>query len=138
MSVQENLVWEITAYQNTPCRLLARVCSDDATGAASPVDKDGKLLQQADISSISIKAFTAGTTTQVGSTQTPAASDVISNTLQTTGIWEELPRGGNFKYTLPAALLANETDTIVEASITLTGGTVCRVKWLVHVEAIES
>ena len=136
--MSDDLIFEVSGYQKTPLTLLARVCAEDATGSASPVTKEGSLVKQADVSGIAVKSFAVSDGAQNGSTQSPTASTVISDTLQTSGIWGNLPRGGNAKYTAPATFFPDAVQTKVEMTVTLTGGTVGRVVWLVDVQPILS
>lgn len=84
--------------------LLARVCADDATGAATGVPGEGNWIKQADLTSIGIKVFdlsgTTPDTATVDTTQT--ISDVIVDTPVTTStLWTKDYTGFNYKARLP-------------------------------------
>ena len=105
------------------------------TRTISPVAKEGYLIVQDDVSSISVKAWYDGE--QIGSTQAPAVSSVIFNTLQTAGVWSSMTSGdtvvgGNAHYQIPASLLAVDVadkDATVRVEITLTMADGTAIEW---------
>lgn len=107
--------------------MLGRLTAITASGAASPVPSEGTLILRADVSSISVKAYSGGVGgVQIGTTQTPSAASVVYDTIQTTGIWLRLNDGqfgGNALYTCPSAFFETDERTVrVDIAIVLTGG----------------
>lgn len=109
------------AWEDTPLTILARLCAKTATGSASPVPEEGNLLLQADVTSVTCKIYDEGGTIVISTT--PTTSDVVYDTLQTTGVWKNLARGGNFLYTIPATgFPSGLTEVTVEITLTLSSG----------------
>lgn len=131
------LVFTGNTVEDCQCTLLARVCAIAGTGSTSPVASEGKLIKQADVSSISVKAFDEDGT-QIGSTQTATISTTIFDTIQTSETWALIPSGGNFRYTCPTSFFPVGGDTVrVEVLITLTDGIVCPVLFDIGVEDLK-
>lgn len=131
------LVFTGNAIEDCQCTLLARVCAIAGTGSTSPVASEGKLIRQADVSSISVKAFDEDDA-QIGSTQTATISATIFDTVQTSETWSLIPGGGNFRYTCPASFFPVGGNTVrVEVLVTLTDGIVCPVLFDIGVEALR-
>lgn len=128
---------EVNGQQGTALELVGRLTATDGTGAASPVAAEGNLLVQGDIASIAITAWGEGDV-QRGTTYAPDKTAVISNTLQTTGVWRNVPKGGNLKFTCPSTFFPSVEDVVVEVATTLTGGAVLRGRlFLVHVQKVR-
>lgn len=109
------------AWEDTPLTILARLCAKTATGSSSPVAEEGNLLLQADVALITCKVYDEGGTIVISTT--PTISDVVYDTLQTTGVWKNLVRGGNFFYTIPAtAFPTGLTEVNAEITLTLSSG----------------
>lgn len=118
----------VANYEDTPYTIMGRFCALVASGAASPNASEGTLILQADITSISVKAYDA-TGTLITST-TPAVADVWYDTLQTTGVWLKVAKGGNFRYTCPVAMFPSGNELVtLEVTITLTSGEPVRAVW---------
>lgn len=127
-----NRVFRATAVRGAPLDLFARLTAVTTAGmTASPVASEGYLIKQADVSSISVKSYASEV--QVGTTQAPAVSSVIYDTLQTSAVWGVVGvSGGNAKYQVPASLLDTSEEAVrINISVTLTDGTVA--PWLVDV-----
>lgn len=121
------------AFEDTPYTILARLCARVASGAASPVETEGKLIQQADVTSVTCKVYDS-TGALVIST-TPTVSDVIYNTLQTSQVFAKVSQGGgNFLYQIPATgFPTGATSVTVELTVTLTTGEPVRAVWIIPV-----
>ena len=120
------------AWEDTPYEVLARLCARTASGAASPVESEGTLLNQSDISSISCKVYDPEGTLIVQTT--PVVSDAVYNTLQTTGVFSRMPNGGNFVYKIPAtAFPTGDTTNTAEITLTLGSGELVRAVWTIPV-----
>lgn len=119
-------------FEDTPYTIMGRFSALNASGAASPNEAEGELILKADITSISVKAYDATGTLIVETT--PAKADVWYDTLQTTGVWTKVARGGNFQYTCPATMFpaGNELVTL-EVTVTLTSTEPVRAVWQVPV-----
>jgi len=118
--------------QDGDVTLLGRVCFRDATGATSPSPCEGKLVQQADLSSITVELFDldGADPDTADQTSTPTIADVIFNTLQTSDIWTNVSGGGNFLFDVPASwLTTGSRNYLVQAKFTNTGGKVGFGKW---------
>ena len=123
------------AFEDTPCTILGRVAALNGGGSASPVESEGTLVVQSDITSISVKVYSS--LNVLINTYTPAASNVIYNTLQTTGVFSKLDQGGNFLYTIPATGFPEGDTTVrVEVTITLNSGDLVRGLWKIPVIAL--
>lgn len=119
-------------WEDTPYTVLARVCARQASGSASPVTSEGVLITQSDLASITCKVYDAGGTVIV--TTTPSISDVVYNTIQTTGVFSRIPNGGNFLYQIPAtAFPTGDTTVTAEFTFTLTTGELVRAVWSIPV-----
>lgn len=130
------LIIEGEAYQNVQNLLLGRFCAPGGTGDSSPVTREGNLIKTVDVASVSIKAFNSRGT-QNGTTQSPAPSAVMFDTLQTAGIWLNVQAGGNFKFTAPGTFYPDGADTVqVEVALTLTDGTVAMGIWNIVVTKV--
>ena len=103
-------VFQVTAFRSVPIDLLGRITAVVGSGDASPIPTEGNLINQGDITSISVAAYVNGR--QISTTKTPSASSIIFNTLQTGGIWGLIDQGGNAKYKVPSDLLDNESATV--------------------------
>lgn len=123
-----NVVRGEPVFEDTPVTVLGRLCAKTASGSASPITQEGSLVVQGDVTSISVKAYDETATLIV--TTTPAASDVLFNTIQTTGLFSNLKRGGNFLYQLPATMFpTGSTNVRIEMTFTLTSGELVRSLW---------
>lgn len=120
------------AYEDTPYTVMGRFCARLATGATSPVAKEGKLILKADITSISVKAYDSEGVLIVETT--PSKTDVWYDTLQTTSVWTAVTRGGNFLYDCPATMFPSGNEMVrLEVTVTLTSGEPVRALWDVPV-----
>lgn len=115
-------------FEDTPATVLGRLCARNGSGAVSPIATEGELLQQADISSITVKAYDeAGT---LITSTTPTISDVIYDALQTTGVFSKIARGGNFAYDCPATMFPTGSVNVrIEITFTLVSGGPVRALW---------
>ena len=119
-------------FEDTPLTVMGRFCARQATGSASPVAKEGNVLLQADITSISVKAYDATGTLIVETT--PAKADVWFDTLQTSGVWTAVVRGGNFLYDCPATMFPTGNEMVtLEVTVTLTSTEPVRAVWQVPI-----
>ncbi len=121
--------------QDGGCTLLARLCTRDGTGAASPVPAEGNLNLPADYQggsgSIRVEVYDAQQATDAGGGRTPTYSQtvnpavVVQAALQTAGVWANVPDGlgGNFLCDLPAAAFPSASTYRVEVKATTSGGT---------------
>jgi hypothetical protein len=122
-------IWTGEVNRGAPFDALGRLCVFAAgTRTASPVATEGFLIKQADVTSISVRGWIGRI--QVGSTQTPTVSNVIYDTLQTTGAWATVTGGGgNAYYQIPASLMDVSTDHVrVQIELTMTDST--KMEWL--------
>lgn len=118
--------------------IFHRFCAISGSGAASPVTKEGNLITQSNVSSISVKIFDS-TETQISTTLTPTAASTVFDTLQTTLTWGNIPDklGGNFRYVIPAAYQASgDVTQYAEVLVTLTDGTVLPAVWSYYVKKL--
>jgi hypothetical protein len=114
------------------------------TRTISPVATEGYLIKRADVTSISVKAWYDGE--QIGSTQAPAVSSVIYDTLQKAGVWSSMTSGdtvvgGNAHYQIPASLLdvdVADADAVVRVEITLTMADGTAIEWWYDVTVNQS
>ncbi len=119
-------------FEDTLLTIMCRFCARQATGAVSPVAKEGKLILLADVTSVSVKAYDA-TGTLITST-TPTKTDVLYDTLQTSDVWTVVTRGGNFLYDCPATMFPTGNEMVrLEVTVTLTSGEPVRALWDVPV-----
>ena len=120
------------AFEDTPYTIMARFCARAATGSASPNQTEGNLVLKADVTSITVKAYDA-----VGdliTSTTPAENDVWFDTLQTTGVFARIARGGNFLYDCPATMFPSGNEMVrLEVTVILTSGEPVRALWDVPV-----
>lgn len=125
------------AWEDIGATLIARFASVFGSGAASPDTTEGNLIQQADVSSISVKVFDSDGA-QIGSTLTPTASSVIFDTIQTSGTWGNLQRGGNFRYSVDGTYFpTGGTTNRVEVIIALTDGHKLPAVWSLAVVELK-
>ena len=126
------------AWEDIGACIIARFAAISGSGAASPVDTEGNLITQSDVSSIAVKVFDADKM-QVGSTLTPSASSTVFDTLQTSGTWGNLKDGGNFRYTVPGTYFPiGGTTNRVEVVITLADGNKLPAVWNLAVNEMLS
>ena len=119
-------------WEDTPYTVLARVCARQASGSASPVASEGVLVNQSDVDSISCKVYDASGTVII--TTVPVVSDVIYIAIQTTGVFNRMPNGGNFLYQIPATgFPSGDTTVTAEITFTLDGGELMRAVWSIPV-----
>lgn len=117
-----------SVFEDTPATVLARVCARVASGSLSPIQTEGYLIKRVDVSSITAKAYDE-TGTLITST-TPSKTDVIYESLQTTGVFAKLLRGGNFAYDCPATFFPTGSVNVrVEITLTLASGEPVRMIW---------
>lgn len=76
----------------------------------------GNDIQQSDVSAITVKVFDEDTQTQVGTTMTPDATDVVYNTLQTDDRWVEDDEGYNVAIPVAASYFP-EGDTTYRVEV---------------------
>lgn len=125
------------AWEDIGATLIARFASVFGSGSASPVATEGNLIQQADVSDISVKVFDS-VGSQIGDTLTPAASAVVFDTLQTSATWGNLTQGGNFRYSVPGTYFpTGNTANRVEIVITLTDGHKLPAVWTLTVNELK-
>lgn len=131
-----NITGEV--YEDSTGILLGLLTADGGSGAAAPDATYGNLVQQADVSSITVRAY-ASDGSQNGTTQTPVIADCIYDTIQTTGILSQIPGGGNFVFSCPTSFFPLGGDQVtVEIAIVLVDGTVVNQGWLIDVAALQS
>ena len=119
--------------------IIGRVTAFDGTGAASPLEEEGNLVKQADLTSIQVKIYNTQSETPTTAEQTanPTVASVIFDTLQTTGIWKLIRGGGNFKYDVAASWVpAGRTAYRIEVKFTTTGSKVYWGKWQAETQEI--
>jgi hypothetical protein len=125
------------AWEDIGATLIARFASIFGTGAASPDTTEGNLILQADVSSISVKVFDIDGT-QISTTLAPSAASTIFDTLQTSGTWGNLSRGGNFRYSVPGDYFpTGGTTNRVEVVVTLTDGHKLPAVWTLAVVELK-
>lgn len=125
-----------TINEDGTVTILGRLTARDGSGAASPTATEGNLLQQADLSAIQVKVFDLGSATPDTATTTLASgtdfniSDVVYDTIQTSGIWGLINGGGNYLHDLSATYFsASSRQYLVEVKFTTTGSTVAFGRW---------
>jgi len=107
-----------------------------ATGDTSPIESEGKLIKQSDVSSISCKVYDA--TNTLINTYTPTAASNVFDTIQTTLSWLLLEDGGNFRYTIPASgFPTGGTVVRAEVTITLSDGSLATGLWDIDVTELR-
>lgn len=128
-------VFQAVAIRGAPLDLFGRMCAVNATGDPSPFPTESKLLKQADVSSISVKAYVNGV--QLGATQTPNKTSVFYDTLQTGTVWDNISdkQGGNAHYQVPASLLDSSSLVRIDFEATLADGTLA--PWCTNVTVIQ-
>lgn len=131
----DGLVGTHTVNRGAPADLMDRLCVfsvGSPARTASPVPVEGYLIKQADVSSISVKGWYDGE--QVGTTQTPAVSSVIYDTIQTSAAWGRITGGGNAHYQAPAELFdvtpVDDELIVVRIQIELTMADATKIEWL--------
>lgn len=113
--------------------ILHRFCAITASGAVSPVAKEGKLIQIADVTSVSVSVFNSAGR-QIGSTATPSVASTFFDTLQTTETWENIPLGGNFRYTVPATYFPCGNDIQkIQIYVLLADANILPALWSIYV-----
>jgi len=127
-------MFSIVTKKDSSFTVLGRITAKNGSGAASPTASEGNLVQQADISSISIKQLDASGNEISGRSATPSVSDVIHDTLQTSGIWGAISGGGNFEWDGEYSWAATAGEFILRVEIDYTGGeqTVDCVSWRIE------
>ena len=111
-----------SVYEDIGACVIHRFASIFGTGSESPNPLEGNLVKQADVASISVMVFDVDGT-QIGSTLSPSASSTFFDTLQTSGTWGNLARGGNFRYYIPGEYFpTGGTTNRAEITVTLTDG----------------
>ena len=130
--------FNIEVREDTQFTLMARFCAIAGSGAVSPVAKEGNLITQANVSSISVKIYDASGTI-IGTELTPTASSTVFDTLGTTATWLNIEDGlgGNWRYTV-AGTYAPTGDVMerAEVLITLTDATVLVGVWSIFVQPL--
>lgn len=129
-------VWTRSVNRGAPSDLMGRLTVRDIGSparTASPILREGYLIRQADVSSISAKAYLAGV--QVGTTQSPSVASVIYDTLQTTATWGWVQGGGNAHYQAPASFFdvdqsSSQGPRIVRVQVELTLADATKIEWL--------
>lgn len=120
------------AFEDTEATIIGRICAVQGTGATSPVPREGKLLLQADISTLIAKAYTAAGALINSYTLTIASC--IFDTLGTTITWANLQGGGNLRAEIPATAFPAGSETVtIEVTATLTDGKLARGVWEITV-----
>ncbi len=121
--------------EDTQFTLMARFCAINGSGAVSPVAKEGNLITQANVSSVSVKVFDAAGAL-ILTELTPSAASTVFDTLQTSATWGNIEDGlgGNWRYTVPGTYVPspNVLQT-VEVVITLTDGSTLPGVWNLYV-----
>lgn len=129
------VVWQ----QNGTAKALARVCADDATGAATGVSGEGNWVKQADLSGITCKVFDRSSKTTPDTpiatpTVTPASS-IIDTPVTDGKIWDLDTVGYNFTFTLASGNFPSAGHKyLVEFTFTTTGGSI----WTLSYEGMAS
>ena len=120
-------------FEDTQLDLMMRITARQATGDASPFECEGILLKSDDVVSVEVSAWDRDGV-QIGATYSPSTSSVIYNTLQTTGIWENVADGGNFLVTCPAYFFpTGKSKVSVKIILTLTDGSTIPSLWKISV-----
>lgn len=119
----------VVTNEDSSWKLLGRVTAEAGSGAASPIPSEGNLVEQADVSSVTVKLFDDDGIQQ--QTSSPAVSATIIDSLNTSGIWENLPHGGNFQFAVPLAWSATPGRYTIMVHIVYASGeeTKDQVKW---------
>lgn len=124
-----------SAIEDRPCTIIGRFTAITATGNTSPVEAEGKLIKQADVSSISCKVYDP--TGTIINTYTPTAASNVFDTIQTTLTWLLIDGGGNFRYTIPAGgFPSGGVVNRAEVTITLTDGSLATGLWDIDVTGL--
>lgn len=129
------IIHRAEVVEDTSVPLIARVTSISGSGSTSPISSEDNLINQSDVSSITVKVYDSSGT--LITSDTPSASSTVFNTIQTTKSWQSLSVGGNFRYVLPAAASpTGNTTNRVEIMIIQTDGTKLPCLWDVHVTPV--
>lgn len=125
MSVNGNGFAEVRWNEDGSATVYGRITARDATGTSVP--GQGKCLKQADLSSITFRAYDEEDPDTTVNSGTVTVSSSIFDTLQTTADDPAWPftRGFNFRHDLtPANFPTGDRTYVVEYKFTTTGGTV--------------
>src|SRR5262245_55863405 len=112
--------------------ILGLITARVGTGVDAPDPTEGKLIKQADLTSITIAVYDPlGDVPDTPLfTVSPMIADVIYDTLQTTGVWGLLSNGGNFLYDVPATWVPNGGQSYrIQAKFTTVDGAVAWGLW---------
>jgi len=124
-------MFSISTKKDSSFTVLGRVTAKNGSGAASPIPSEGNLVQQDDVSTITIRQINESGT--VLNTETPTVSSVIHDTIQTSGVWGAISGGGNFEWDAPYGWANSASTFILSIEIDYAGGeqTVERISWRV-------
>lgn len=121
--------FELTFQEDGTVVVYGRLTARDGSGSATGVSGEGKWIQQADLSTLTWKAFTSsdgGTTWSEVTSASLTVSDVVINTPVTTNVdWTRDTVGYNFRHTIASTVFT--TGGVlgrVEYKATTTGGAV--------------
>lgn len=116
--------------------VLARVCADDGTGAATGVDGEGNWIKVADLTSITRTVYDLTLGTTIAGPTTLTLADVIFDTPVTSRtLWTLDFVGWNLKDRLPATSFPTGGNRyLVEYLFVTTGSS----KWALQAEGIAS
>lgn len=135
--------YKIIVNEDGSATLLGRVCARNGGGSASPIAKEGNLIVQADLSTATLSAFdvTSNDRTTAHYTATLTISSVIYDTLQTSGIWLNIPDGlgGNFLCDVgPTAFPTGARLVRIEVKFTTGAGGVLWGKWTAECAPVQT
>lgn len=135
-------VFEGCVNQNGDFDIMGLVTARDGTGADAPDPKDGKLVKISDLKAspdgIVIRIYDplSATPSTVLQISTPVISSVMYDTLQTTGVFGRLKRGGNFLFTVSAIWVPNGgKNYFVPVQFTSTGNAVTWGKYFARTKS---
>ena len=124
MTCAEN---QFTGYEDSTISLMSRFEVDGANGV------------QADVSSITVKAWDTNDFDNTVLSATPAAASVVFDTLQTDGRWNVDDTGYNFRYDVADTAMVTAGSTYrFEAVVTTSGGKLPPTVWEVLCKEVRS
>lgn len=120
--------FEVDWREDGTATVLARLTARNGSGSATGVPGEGKWVQQADLSTITYRAFDESdddTEITSGATSVTISSAVIDTPVTSTQIWTRDTVGYNFLHDLPPATFPTGGHVVrVEYKFTFADGTV--------------
>lgn len=117
---------------------VAAVVFEDSTfSLMARFEIDGANAQQADVSSISIKAWDVDDLTTEVLDASLDKTQVVYDTLQTDSRWSEDSTGYNFRYDVEDTVCASAGIYLFRVTVNTTGGKIPRMQWRITARKLE-